>query len=57
MKENSDESPHELFQGPYEAQPCSDNCFDVVDGNGSVAIWVVGKERAAAIVCLLNSIT
>lgn len=55
MKENSDESPDELFQGPFEAQPCSDNCFEIVDGNGNVAIWVVGRTRAAAIVSLLNS--
>ena len=55
MKEKSDESPHEVFQGPYVAQPCSDNCFDIVDGNGDVAIWVVGRERAVAIVGLPNS--
>jgi len=55
MKETSEEFRHEFFQGPYEAQPCSDNCYEIVDANGSVAIWVVGRKRAAAIVGLLNA--
>jgi len=51
--------PHELvdppaLNGPFQARPNGSNGFDLVNGDGSVAVVVVGERNAVFVAKVLN---
>lgn len=45
------------LKGPYFVSKRTDNCFEIVDADGTVGVWAFGKERAEQLVTLLNAST
>lgn len=45
------------LKGPYFASKRTDNCYEIVDADGTVGIWAFGKVRAEQLVALLNGDT
>jgi hypothetical protein len=43
-----------ILNGPFQARPNSNNGFDVVNGDGSVAVVVTGERNAAFLAKVLN---
>ena len=43
-----------LLNGPFKARPNNSNGFDIVNGDGSVAVVVTGEKNAVFLVKFLN---
>jgi len=51
---NSDLVETPRLNGPFRSRPSNTNGFEIINGDGTVAICVVGKENARLVARLLN---